>query len=270
MIGMMLLGAGLPGLQFQAGLPIPGAETVSTAAPAVQTGSSSLSFPPLLQYGLAMGILLLFFAVITALLKKINLKWAGLLAAALALLFALFSLLPHLESGQVDPVPIDSVVPQTPSFEYAAAPIGKPPAGLLFWVAAGLLLASVVLTGWLAVRAFRRTPKEDPLAIEAEAAVQAIAGGQSLRDVIIRYYLKMEDVIARERGIERGEWVTPREFETHLLDKGIPRAPVLQLTSLFEKARYGNQNLNDKDEQEAMNCFFAIQKTCQPNRRGIR
>jgi len=71
-------------LLFQAGLPIPALKRFQQH-PGSANRVFNLSFPPLLQYGLAMGFLCRFFAVITALLKKINLKWAGLLAAALAL-----------------------------------------------------------------------------------------------------------------------------------------------------------------------------------------
>ena len=196
----------------------------------------------------------------TALLKKGNIKRVGLLAAILVLLFVFFSLLPRLAPERLDTVPDNTAVPRPPSFDYLVAPIGDPPAGLLFWVAAALLLVSVVLIGWSIVHAYRRTQKEDPLAIEAEAAVQAIADGQSLGNVIIRCYLNMERVIALEHGIERGEAVTPREFETYLEGKGIPRDPILQLTTLFEKARYGNQSLNEHDEREAVNCLLPSRK----------
>lgn len=271
-IGMIILGVSLPDLRFQPGLPIPGAETGSTDVQTVQPGSSSSGIlnPWILQIGLALGIILLFFALMTALLKKGNIKRVGLLAAILVLLFVFFSLLPRLAPERLDTLPDNAAVPRPPSFDYLVAPIGDPPAGLLFWVAAALLLVSVVLIGWSIVHAYRRTQKEDPLAIEAEAAVQAIADGQSLGNVIIRCYLNMERVIALEHGIERGEAVTPREFETYLEGKGIPRDPILQLTTLFEKARYGNQSLNEHDEREAVNCLVAIQKACQSDQRGLQ
>jgi len=270
LIGMILLGVSLPGLQFQDGLPIPGAEPVSIKAEAVESGSGGGTSLGWLQYVLAFGIVLLFVVLMTTLLKIISIKRIGLLIAALALLFIVFSQLPKLEPGEVAPISVNSSGLPTQSSEYLVAPIGKPPASLLDWVTAGVLLSCAVWIGWIALHAFQRTTKEDKLATETQAAVKAIADGQNLEDVIIRYYLKMESVIAQERGIERGQSVTPREFETYLENKGIPRKPILQLTTLFEKARYGNQSLNEKDEQDAVNCFLAIQEACHPEIAGIR
>lgn len=212
----------------------------------------------------------MFAALITALVKQANVRQIGLFAAGLVVLFGIFSRLPNLAAGRLDLPQTGSYDPLQPSFEYSIAPIGDPPAVLLFWAAAILLFASLALAGWLLSRAFRLSRKEDPLAVEAEAAVQAIVNGQTLSDVIIRCYLNMESVIAQERGIERGQSVTPREFEAYLVEKGIPQKPVLQLTGLFEKARYGNQTLNEQDEQAAVNCFIAIQNACRPDLRGTR
>lgn len=269
-IGITLLGLCLPNLRFEPGLPIPGAEPDPAAAtPSIQTGFSRGSFPWLLQFGLVVGIILLSFALVTTLLRHGNMKRTVLFAVVLILLFVVFSQLPRLAPDQYAAVPINPDFQPPQSEEYAIAPIGEPPASLLFWVAAGLLLAGTVLIGWLLARALGRKQKEDPLAMEARAAVEAIAGGESLRDVIIRSYLKMESVVAQARGIERGQAVTPREFETFLVEKGIPRVPILQLTHLFEKARYGNQNLNQQDQQDAVRCLLAIQKACQPDTEGI-
>ncbi|NLG99538.1 MAG: DUF4129 domain-containing protein [Chloroflexi bacterium] len=270
--GTMILGISLSDLQLQPGLPIPGADPDSTAAQAAQpgTGLPGLSFPWVLQAGLALGIILMFAALITALVKKANVRQIGLFAAGLVVLFGIFSRLPDLAAGQLDLPQSGSYNPLQPSFEYSTAPIGDPPAVFLFWAAAVSLLAVLGLIGWLLSRRFQPSQKEDPLAVEAEAAVQAIANGQTLSDVIIRCYLNMESVIAQERGIERGQSVTPREFEAYLVEKGIPQKPVLQLTGLFEKARYGNQRLNQQDEQAAVNCFIAIQNACRPDSGGAR
>lgn len=268
-IGTILLGVSLPGLRFQAGLPIPGADSVTTDLPVQEPVPEETPSPGLLPYGLALGIIFLFIAMIIGLVKKVSIKRIGLLAAAVVLLFVFFSLLPTLQPGQSDPIRDNQGVAQPPSTEYKIAPIGEPPAHLSFWVIAGLLLSSVVLISWLVSHAFHRAKKEESkLEMETKAAIQAIADGQSLKDIIIQYYAKMESFIAQERGIERGQAVTPREFETYLVEKGIPRNPIVQLTFLFEKARYGNQSLNKKDEQDAINCFSAIQKACQPDHRG--
>lgn len=261
---MLILGVSLPDLRLQPGQPIPGAVTGSTGAQAAQqgAGTSGITLPWLFQVGLALGILVMSVTLVSALLKKANARRIGLFAAGLAVLFGVFSWLPRLAPSRPVSLPTDPYTPQQPSFEFTIAPIGDPPAGF-FWAAAILLLAGLVLMGWLFFHSLRSSQKEDPLAAEAEAAVRAIANGQSLSDVIIRCYLNMESVIAQERGIERGQSVTPREFKASLVEKGIPEQPVLQLTGLFERARYGNQRLNTQDEREAVDCFMAIQNACR-------
>lgn len=262
---MMILGVSLPHLTFLPGLPIPGPETNSEDNLTTLPGSGfiEISSHLIFQIGLAFGIILLFIFLITALLKKMNFKVVSTLMGLLAILFALFSMLIHLSSNQFVTIPVDKYFSEQPPHDYQVAPIGDPPAYLLIWVSVGLLLASIILIGWLIARVFHRSQKENALAVEAESAIQAITNGESLDGVIIRYYLMMEKVISQERGIDRDQAVTPHEFEIHLVNKGIPKTPILQLTTLFEKARYGNQRLTEQDELNALNSLSAIQRACQ-------
>ncbi|MHB8134959.1 MAG: DUF4129 domain-containing protein [Anaerolineaceae bacterium] len=269
-ICVIVLGISLPDLAFQPALPFPGAETNSVDIDTSQTaiGSPSLSFPWIFQLGLALGILLLFVALITALLKKANIKKVVLLAIILALGFALFSLLPNLPTSQVDPAPIDTYVPDRPQFDYLTAPIRDPPATLFFWVKVFLLLAISVLMGWFGIRVFRRNQRNNKLAAEAQSAILAISNRRDLGGIIIRCYINMEKVVSQERGIDRNQFTTPREFKTHLIYKGIPEEPILQLTTLFEKVRYGNLGLTEQDELVALNSLSSIQKACLSNKKG--
>ena len=262
---VIVLGISLPDLAFQPALPFPGADTDSVGVETPQTaiGSLNFSFPWIFQLGLALGIILLSLALIIALVKKANLKRVVLLASVLTVLFALFSLLPNLPSSKLDSVPIDTHVTKQPQTDYLTAPIGDPPANLFLWVEVFLLIAISILIGWMVIRIFQRRLKENPLAVEAESAILAISNGGNLGGIIIRCYLNMEKVISQEQGIERNQSVTPREFKTHLIYKGIPEEPILQLTTLFEKARYGNLDLTEQDELQALNSLSAIQKACQ-------
>lgn len=264
-IFVIVLGISLPDLAFQPALPFPGAETDSVVVdtPQTATGSLNLSSSWIFQLGLALGIILLSLALIIVLVKKANIKRVVLLASVLAVLFALFSLLPNLPTIQLDSVPIDTHVTKQPQTDYLTAPIGDPPANLFLWVEVFLLIAISILIGWMVIRVFQRRLKENPLAVEAESAILAISNGGNLGGIIIRCYLNMEKVISQEQGIERNQSVTPREFKTHLIYKGIPEEPILQLTTLFEKARYGNLDLTEQDELQALNSLSAIQKACQ-------
>lgn len=267
---MILLAAGLPGHPFQAGAPIPGAQISAPVDPAVQTAApvKTVVSPGLLQGVLALAILLILIILLASLLKKSNLKRIAALAAGLGILFALFALLPQASWDRDASAPENLPTAQQPTMEYHIAPIGEPPGDLFGWVIAGLVLCAAVLIAGLLVRAYRQRQKEDPIALEAENAFQAVIEGRDISSVIIQCYLNMERAVAEEQGFERNEAVTPREFENELVKRGIPRVPVHQLTRLFEKVRYGSQALDRKGEQEAVNCLTAIRAACQRDERG--
>jgi len=94
--------------------------------------------------------------------------------------------------------------------------------------------------------------------LEAEKAWQALITGLDLKDVIIKCYRQMSLALEQEQGIERKDFMTPREFENLLEAAGIPHEPIHQLTQLFEAVRYGNWQPNLVDEQKAIHCLQAI------------
>lgn len=270
-IGMFLLAAGLPGLQFQPGLPVPGAETTTNAANPVAGASAQakgIELQALLQGAAALGIILLSIILVIDLVRKAGVKRSARIAAGLVLLLALFFLLPKIIPSLPTPTIGKADVKPPQEFTYNVAPIGDPPAQLGWIVLTGLLLGAVVLCAWLAWHAFRRLRSEDPLAQEASAALRAIEDGQDLKSVIIRCYLQMTRIVKEERGLEREESVTPREFERFLAAKGIPETPIRQLTRLFEKARYGSKAPDRQDEQDAVECLSAIRLNCHPVEAG--
>lgn len=271
-VGMILLGTSLPGLVFQAGLAVPGAETVPTVEPVGEVDaapSDGVVIPWLLQGGLALGFLLLLVALASAVWKKNRSKRIVPLVTGLLIVFAVFYLLPQWLPDQAGWSPIAMPEAQPLKQGYVTAPIGDPPESLLHWVVALLLASAAGLVVWLLARAFRLPRKVDPLAREVEAAVRAIAGGQNWQDVIVRCYLQMETAVAEEQGMERRGAMTVREFETFLINRGIPGAPVSQLTRLFEMARYGDLALNQQDELVAVDCLSAIRVSLRENREAV-
>lgn len=264
-ICLIVVGISLPDLVFQPALPFPGAEpdSVDVGTPQTTTGSPNLSFPWLFQLGLALGIILLFLALITALFKKVNLKRVVILASVLAALFALFSILPNLPTIIPNPIQSDTHVPMPPQMDYLTSPIGDPPAKLFLWVKVFLLLAISILMGWLVIHIFKQKQKENAITVEVESAILAITNGGDLGGIIVRCYSNMEKIVSQERGIDRNQSVTPHEFQNYLIREGIPIEPILQLTTLFEKARYGKQSMTEQDEHDALNSLAAIQKVCQ-------
>ena len=112
-------------------------------------------------------------------------------------------------------------------------------------------------------RFFRKPPSTtDQLRTDAEEAISGIQAGEDLRHVIIRCYADMSQIVNEQRGIQRQEAMTPREFERQLQGFGLPQAAVQRLTRLFEEVRYGNTELGKDAEQEAIHCLTSIIEAC--------
>jgi hypothetical protein len=122
------------------------------------------------------------------------------------------------------------------------------------------LVVLVILAGlWFAWRLVRR-PRDPLVGItrQARAALNDLQGGVDLRNVILRCYFEMCQVLNQQRGIQREQGMTPREFEGQLVGLGLPEEPVKQLTRLFESVRYGAREPDEQAERIAEGCLNAI------------
>jgi hypothetical protein len=129
-----------------------------------------------------------------------------------------------------------------------------------FLVAIDILLVFVFLGAiWLLWRLLR--PKPDPqtlLAQEAEIALTDLRAGGDLKNVVLRCYARMGQVLRRSRNIRRDRAMTPREFEGHLAEIGLRDEHIQRLTRLFEGVRYGAKSPGLPAEREAIDCLKAI------------
>lgn len=122
-----------------------------------------------------------------------------------------------------------------------------------------LLLLLVIAAGWLLWR--RLHPPSlllEQIGTQAEAALEELRSGGNFRNTILRCYAEMCQVLNRERGIQRDRGMTPREFEQHLQQAGLPAEPVRRLTRLFERVRYGATEPLPEEEREAFACLEDI------------
>jgi hypothetical protein len=142
----------------------------------------------------------------------------------------------------------------------------------------GPLLISLLLAGlaagfagllYLYLRGRGDTPDSplDRLGEEAQEAVEALHAGADVKDIIIRLYLQMSQILEDERGIQRGAAMTPDEFEGSLIRLGFPPEPVHTLTWLFEQVRYGAQWLGEAEQRQAQGSLGAIIAHCRANGR---
>lgn len=144
-----------------------------------------------------------------------------------------------------------------------------PPTWMVYGLSLGLamlILAVVFLTVRFLWSARRTAPaRVDRIAQTAQAALDALEAGGDLKDIILRCYARMGQVLDEERGIRRDSGMTPAEFEQLLLGKDIPEVPVRSLTRLFEAVRYGRLRPGKPEEQQALDSLKAIVAACGRN-----
>ncbi len=138
-----------------------------------------------------------------------------------------------------------------------------------FWITA---LVAVVI-GVVAIIIFNRyvdklfQPKTnlEEIADIARSALDDLSKNKESRNVIIRSYTRMNAAVNQYRGIAREEAMTPSEFASYLEKKGLPGEAINGLTRVFEKVRYGGQNVSPEEIKEAKQCLTNILKACEVN-----
>jgi hypothetical protein len=163
----------------------------------------------------------------------------------------LIMLLPKSQGSPPMEIPTPTNTPPVTS------PLGPVPTSLLWLVGICLLVCSILLGIWV-FKPSKQATTIDLVSLEAEKARQALVTGLDLKDVIIKCYQQMSLALEKDRGLEREDFMTTREFEKLLEAAGIPYDPIHQLTQLFEEVRYGNWKPQLLDEQKAINCLEAI------------
>jgi hypothetical protein len=141
--------------------------------------------------------------------------------------------------------------------------IPEPPPWLVFSISLGL--SCLVVGGlYLLWRRFKkRSHPIDVIARETQKAIDDLDAGRALKEGVIRYYYVMSKAIMKYRGLQRKTAMTTREFEKHLEAIGLPNSPIIRLTRLFEKARYGAKDPGESENREAVECLTAILQACR-------
>ncbi|MFN2176022.1 MAG: DUF4129 domain-containing protein [Anaerolineales bacterium] len=122
-----------------------------------------------------------------------------------------------------------------------------------------LLIGTVLL---IIVRAlFTTQSNQNPVPLiskKAELTVDAINRGKNFNNVILDCYYEMTRILLEQRGLSLEKTVTPREFEKQLLNLGFSEKPVIWLTRIFERVRYGNLEIEEEDQKLAIHCLEEI------------
>ncbi len=124
------------------------------------------------------------------------------------------------QAGQPSPTPAPGEAGFAEPFPSFTA---QPPLWLVILIS--LLFAALLIgLAWLVWRRSRKPkPALQQLADEAQAALRDLEAGGDLADTVLRCYREMSRVLSEQRGIERSQDVTPREFERQLAVAGAAR-----------------------------------------------
>ena len=140
-------------------------------------------------------------------------------------------------------------------------------AAVIFVVA--VVLVILLIGGFLYYqnRRKQRQTSLDLLAQQAEQAIEDLQTGGDFRNAIMRCYQQMCQVVQDEMGLARAQFMTPREFESALVRKGLPQEALDRLTHLFEDVRYGGAQVRQVDEGLAIVCLEDIVSACRSLRK---
>lgn len=263
---VILLSASLSNLRLHGGMSFPGGndyEDATRPATAIATGRNvSLT---LLKGIVDLILLILMLSVPARLIPLINMKRLVQVLLVVIALLLIANLISHLPGSQPVDAPGTSSGVASTSADYPVSSLGQPPQELIGLVLLGVLVGIGALIFKIVKEWQAPVRVEDRLSQEAESAIDAIKGGENFRSVIIRCYLQMARALQEEQKIERSANMTVREFEDWLALKGFPSLPVHQLSRLYEKVRYGQQEILADDEKIAIRSLNEIIQFCRGN-----
>lgn len=263
---LVFLAGALPNLQFQSGDPFPfslfsggfGPMPGAPTAPSETSGDNLRLFAILFFWiGIPISLLMIIMS------PEARKRFLNTLPAFFLIILFLIWLgnrepeprEPEAEvAGRAGMQGLETGLPPTPEF------VADPPAWLLTTVniIVGLIFLAIILLIW---RWYNKRKADDPQALiveEAERALADLEAGHDLKNIIMRCYAQMGEVLQREKHIKRRQGMTVREFETQLATTGLDDSHIHRLTQLFEQVRYSPNPLGGREEREAVDCLNAI------------
>jgi hypothetical protein len=261
MIASVVVAMAMPSLDLKPGIPLPPmANLIAEPSSGQAPSPGEFSISNLWKAILSICVILTLIYNAYQLLRKGVLSWGDVLKSffyiGLFLLIMVIIIIVFLSFPNSSPQSASAELPP-PAVAQPGPPLGPLPATLI-WIAGLSLVALFVGVGlWLFFRPEKQAD-QDPLTVKVEWALRALQEGLEFRNVIMRCYWQMEQVLREGQGIEMGRAMTVREFERLLEARGVPHPPVHQLTQLFEKARYGYRETSADDERRAVDALTAI------------
>lgn len=268
-IGLVALAAGLEELEFQQpfSLGLDGNSRPFFLSD-LEPGTGSLWFRYLIP-----GLLLLMYLLMLGPRPQGKSNVMSSLIRGLGFIFfiMLFLSIVARRGGLLSPEALAGLnVPYSPEL---VVPGFSPPtltSGWAFWITSLLIVVFGVAIVFVVNRTFDRWFKPgqgvEEIAEIARTALSGLSGSKPPRNVIVRCYLDMNNVVGEKQGVIREAAVTPAEFAVRLEEMGFPNDAVQGLTEVFERVRYGGLEASMEEIEEAKRCLTSILKACEKKR----
>ncbi|MEM7342961.1 MAG: DUF4129 domain-containing protein [Chloroflexota bacterium] len=273
----MLMAANLSQMELHPGEPFPYsflrvlfAESESASSEEIPSGATELLIDILMAATFVLLFLVLIIWIITYILRPEARRRLLRRAITYFLWFTLFFIVMNMLQGYLENAELEAdtgfgiagLLDNLPDSEEELTPpsfITNPPlwVNLIITVTTLALILGLVWYTWRRLQP-EATPPLELLMYEIEKAVEDIKAGHDLKDTVTRCYQTMHEILGDQRGIQRQQAMTPREFETHLVTLGLKSEHIQRLTRLFERVRYSANEANADDEAEAIDCLNAI------------
>ncbi|HNO84064.1 MAG TPA: DUF4129 domain-containing protein [Anaerolineales bacterium] len=274
LISLVLLAGALQNANFLPAQPLGGSESdqITIDLSVLKDALVNSGEIPLWKQFVFFGAIFLFLSLLALFLspelrKKLFLMLLRLLASVI-MVYYLLKVKPDIFSGLLQ---FGQLGQSDGQIQDVPAPVFEPPqisSATTFL----LTLAFVVLVAflfWLINRWWTRQKeliaKRRPLAeiaAIARASLHDLASASNSNDAIIQCYVRMSNVVAMKRGLQRQYAMTPAEFAAYLEGAGIPPEPISRLTGLFEAVRYGGHISGPREIDEASDCLKSILRYC--------
>jgi len=219
-------------------------------------------------FALGAAVILLFVIISREHRKQFAIIFVVLLLIALGL--AQIHDIPQSEQSPQPQEATDMGIGDTPPVEQVHVDI--PPVAASNWqiiliaLGSSLVLTGIGLTFFLKIYPALRSRHSDrddllgELGKSAGLAAYRIIAGDDPREAILRCYKEMTEIMSQAQRIPNYSYFTPREFATHLRERGMKDDYVDRLTGIFESVRYGGRS-GVGFVDEAVACLQSIQRT---------
>lgn len=269
---LLILAISVGQLTLDEGYTIPTGETTSGGAPVSQAIPAGDAIEIILRAIMALCLIALPIYIIQSLFSE---KGRKRLVADIIIIGVAFLMLQCADNQEIpdEEMALEEMQsefgPSGNPFEYDVSTVGAEPlpelpeeappwANTIITIVLVVFVAGAITTAYIIIRRRRFQAEDNPLdrvADQAEDALRKIRAGGDFNSAILNCYYEMNRIVQEELKISRNRAMTARDFETYLVDKGLPEAPLQQLTALFERARYSNQPPDEDQEQTAINAL---------------